>query len=193
MIARIQENQRYSPEEYLEFEENSPERHEYIAGEIRVMTGGTPNHAKITLNLGTILNFALKRQPYDIYVADLRVWIPEKQIHTYPDVMIISPPLEYAENRRDTVMNPLLIGEVLSKSTGNYDRGDKFTAYRTIPSFQEYILIDQYTPHVEHYRKTAPNQWILNDYDGLDAVFSLSCLPVPIELADLYDKVEFEE
>ncbi|MEG3437931.1 Uma2 family endonuclease [Pannus brasiliensis CCIBt3594] len=193
MIAQIQENKTYSPEEYLEFEENSPERHEYIAGEIRLMTGGTPNHATIELNFASILNFGLKRQPYNVSVADLRVWIPEKQIHTYPDVMIIARPLEYAKNRRDTVTNPLLIGEVLSKSTRNYDKGDKFTAYRTIPSFQEYILIDQYSPRVEHYRKTSPNQWLLTEYDNLEAVFSLSSVPISIELADLYDNVDFEE
>ncbi|MEG3437895.1 Uma2 family endonuclease [Pannus brasiliensis CCIBt3594] len=193
MIAQLQENKIYSPEEYLEFEENSEERHEYIAGEIRLMTGGTPNHNKVAGNLYASLNFALKRQPYEVFMAELRLWIPEKRIHTYPDVMVISPPLEYAENRRDTVTDPLLIGEVLSRSTRNYDRGDKFIAYRTIPSFQEYILIDQYSPHVEHYRKTEPNQWIFTEYDGLDAVLSLSSVSLQIELADLYDKVNFGE
>jgi Uma2 family endonuclease len=193
MIAQIQENILYSPEDYLEFEVNSQERHEYIAGEIQLMTGGTPNHAKIGLNLGTILNYALKRQPYDIYSADLRIWIPEKRIYTYPDVMVICPPLEYAENRRDTVTNPLLIGEVLSKSTRNYDKSEKFDAYRTIPSFREYLLVEQSTPRVEHYRKTEPNQWILTEYEGLDAVFSLASVPVEIRLVDLYDKVDFEK
>jgi Uma2 family endonuclease len=193
MIAQIQENTLYSPEEYLEFEVNSQERHEYIAGEIRLMTGGTLNHAKIALNLGSILLFALKRQPYDICGSDLRIWIPDKRIYTYPDATVIQKPAEYWENRRDTVTNPLLIGEVLSKSTRNYDKSEKFDAYRTIPSFREYLLVEQSTPRLEYYRKTEPNQWILTEYEGLDAVFSLASVPVEIPLADLYDKVEFED
>jgi Uma2 family endonuclease len=126
----------YSPEEYLELEINSEERHEYIKGEIIAMTGGTPNHNKITLNLSSALNFALKRQLYDVFVTDQRLWIPEAQIHTYPDVMVMNQSLEYAENRRDTLTNPLFIAEVLSKSTCAYDKDDKFTAYRTILGFQ---------------------------------------------------------
>lgn len=199
MVAQIEKNKLYSPEEYLAFEENSSERHEYIAGEIKLMTGGTPNHNTITSNLCAILNFALKRQPYRVFVTDLRVWIPEKQFYTYPDVMIISAPLEYQENRRDTVTNPLVITEVLSRSTRNYarnalatrDRGDKFEAYRTLSTFQEYLLLDQYTPRVGHYQKTEPNRWIFTEYNGLNATFSLSSVPIEIQLADFYDKVDF--
>jgi Uma2 family endonuclease len=192
MIMQAQAHKLYSPEEYLELEINSEERHEYIQGEIIKMTGGTPNHNQIALNLSSSLNFALRKQPYRVFVTDQRVWIPEVQIHTYPDVMVVAQPLEYAENRRDTLTNPLLIAEVLSKSTRAYDKDDKFAAYRTIPSFQEYLLIDQYRIQIEHYSKTEPHKWVFIEYDNPQAIVSLFSLDFQIEIGEIYDKVDFE-
>ncbi|MEO1376698.1 MAG: Uma2 family endonuclease, partial [Cyanobacteria bacterium J06635_10] len=139
MIAQTEENKIYTPEEYLEFEVNSEERHEYINGEVICMAGGTPNHNQISLNFGGALNFGLKRQPYRVFVTDQRIWIPKKRIYTYPDVMVVEGELELQEGRKDTITNPLMIIEVLSKSTRNYDKDEKFSAYRTIPTFQEYL------------------------------------------------------
>jgi Uma2 family endonuclease len=182
----------YTPEEYLEFEVNSEERHEYINGEIIPMTGGTPNHNKITGNFYAQLNFALKRQPYDIFVTDQRLWIPEKRIHTYPDVMVVQGELQLEEGRRDTITNPLMIAQVLSKSTRSYDKDDKFAAYRSIPSFQEYLLIDQYEMHVEQYFKNDNNSWIFSEYDDANGTISLKSISFQFTLADIYDKVDFE-
>ncbi len=182
----------YTPGEYLEFEVNSEERHEYINGEIIQVSGGTPNHNKIALNVATALNFALKRQPYEVFVTDQRLWIPEKRIYPYPDIMVMIPPLEYAEGRRDTLTNPLMIVEVLSKSTEAYDRGDKFAAYRTFSSFQEYVLINQYTLQVEQYTRIEPQQWTFLEYTSSEAILSFSSVPVQVELLDIYDKVDFE-
>lgn len=152
------EKKTYTPEEYIEFEGNSKERHEYINGEIVPMTGGTPNHNQILLNLSGALNFALKRQPYRAFVAEQRLWIPRKRIYTYPDVMAVQGELQFQAGRRDTIINPVLIAEVLSASTRSYDKDEKFAAYRTIPSFQEYLMIDQYTMHVEQYFKSDRNR-----------------------------------
>ncbi|BAY28393.1 hypothetical protein NIES2107_02210 [Nostoc carneum NIES-2107] len=181
----------YSLEEYLELEVNSEERHEYIDGQIIPMTGGTPNHNQIALNFSGALNFALKRQPYQAFVTDQRLWVPNKRIHTYPDVMIVKTPLEYQEGRRDTLINPIFIAEVLSKSTKSYDRDEKFAAYRTIPGFQEYVLIDQYRMHVEQYFKTENNKWIFSEYEDGDVILSLAAVSFQITLADIYDKVDF--
>jgi Uma2 family endonuclease len=181
----------YSSEEYLELEVNSEERHEYIDGQIISMTGGTPNHNKLAGNLYAGILFALKRQPYDVYYTDQRLWIPNRRIHTYPDVMIVKTPLEYEQGRRDTLINPVFIAEVLSKSTKSYDRDEKFAAYRTIPSFQEYILIDQYRMHVEQYFKTENNKWIFSEYEDGDVILSLAAVSFQITLADIYDKVDF--
>lgn len=182
----------YSPEEYLEIEVKSEERHEYIDGQIIPMTGGTPNHNQIALNLSGTLNFALKRQPYRVFVTDQRLWIPQKRINTYPDVMVVAGELEFQEGRKDTLTNPIMIAEVLSKSTKSYDRDEKFAAYRTIPSFQEYLLIDQYTMHVEQYSKTDNNRWIFTEYEDADVTISLASIYFEISLAEIYDKVDFD-
>ncbi|MBD1804396.1 Uma2 family endonuclease [Microcoleus sp. FACHB-SPT15] len=192
MIMQAQEQRYYTPEDYLEVETNSEERHEYIDGEVISVTGGTPNHNQILLNLGGAINFTLKRQPYRVFVTDQRLWIPKKRIYTYPDVLVVQGDLQLQEGRTDTITNPLMIAEVLSKSTAGYDRGDKFAAYRTIPSFQEYVLIEQYSMHVERFVKTETNQWLLSEYEGEETTFSLMSIPFEITLADIYDKVDFE-
>ncbi|MBW4671975.1 MAG: Uma2 family endonuclease [Cyanomargarita calcarea GSE-NOS-MK-12-04C] len=188
----ISEQRYYSPEEYLELEVNSEERHEYIDGQIIPMTGGTPNHNQIAGNFYAALNFALKRQPYRVFVTDQRLWIPNKRIHTYPDVVVVATPLQLQEGRKDTITNPLMIVEVLSKSTQNYDRAEKFAAYRTISSFQEYLLIDQYTTHVEQYSKADNNKWIFSEYENLDITISLASIQFQIILEDIYGKVDFD-
>ena len=139
MVAQVPTQPIYSPEEYLALETASETRHEYIDGEIIPMTGRLPNHNQIALNLAGNLNYLLRKQPYRVFINDQRLWIPQKRIYTYPDVMITPRDLVYQEGGKDTLTNPIAIIEVLSKSTSSYDRGDKFTAYRTIPSFQEYL------------------------------------------------------
>ncbi|MDB9383961.1 Uma2 family endonuclease [Nodularia spumigena CS-584] len=190
-MMQLQEQRYYSPEEYLELEVNSEIRHEYIDGQIIPMTGGTPNHNQLALNLSGTLNFLLKRQPYRVFITDQRLWIPKRRIYTYPDVMVVQTPLEYQEGRKDTLVNPVMIAEVLSKSTKSYDRDEKFAAYRTISSFCEYILIDQYTMHVEHYCKTDNNKWIFSEYDDGDVTLNLAAVPCQVLLADIYDQVDF--
>lgn len=192
MIAQPQLSPPYTPTDYLEFEVNADIRHEYINGEIVPMTGGTPNHNQILLNLAGALNFALRRQPYRVFAADQRLWIPARKIYTYPDVMMIEGELAYQPGRRDTLMNPKVVIEVLSKSTQDYDRGDKFAAYRTIPSFQEYLLVDQYTCHIESYIKTGEKRWIFQEYDRLEDTVTLESFDFAIALQDIYDKVQFE-
>lgn len=133
----------------------------------------------------------MKGKPYSIFVADQRLWIPDRNLYTYPDMMVVSRPLQLQSGRTDTITNPLAISEVLSKSTKSYDRDEKFSAYRTIPTFQEYLLIDQYTPHVEQYSKTDSQKWIFSEYDGLNSNFMLTSISVEIRLADLYESIDF--
>lgn len=192
MVMQAQEKRYYTPEEYLELEVKSEERHEFIEGEITPMTGGTPNHNRIVGNFYAALNFALKRQPYRVFFAEQRLWIVKKKLYTYPDVMIIQGELQFQEGRRDTITNPIMIVEVLSRATAGYDRGEKFQAYRTIPTAQEYILIDQYTVHVEQFVRTESRKWLLTEDEGENATLSLTSLPFEIALANIYNKVDFE-
>lgn len=183
----------YTIEEYLELELASETRSEYRNGEILPMTGGTPNHNDIAGNLYILLKSALKGQDYRTFYADQRLWIPAVNLYTYPDVMVLFKPLELQTGRKDTVVNPVMISEVLSKSTQNYDRGEKFVAYRTIPNFQEYLLIDQYRIHVEHHVKTAVNQWLFSEYDDPTVTLSLSTFEFQVQIADFYESVDWSD
>lgn len=191
MITQTQEKKIYTIDEYLELEVSSEARHEYINGEVVRMTGGTPEHNEIASILNAALRNSLKGQPYSIFIVDQRLWIPDRNLYTYPDVMVVPRPLERQQGRVDTIMNPVMIAEVLSKSTKSYDKDEKFSAYRTIPTFQEYLLIDQYTPHVEQYFKTGAHKWIFTEYNDMESPILLSSIPFEIRLADVYENVEF--
>ncbi|MGI0485387.1 Uma2 family endonuclease [Pantanalinema rosaneae CENA516] len=180
----------YSPEEYLALEEMADFRSEYYNGRIFPMAGGSPNHNRIAVNLVSALNLALT-DDYDVFTSDMRLWIPHAGLYTYPDVMVVAGALALAEGRKDTITNPILIVEVLSDSTKNYDRGEKFEFYRTIPSFQEYLLVDQAKIHLEHYTKTARNQWLLTEYNELDSELNCVSVPFKIEISAIYKKVIF--
>jgi Uma2 family endonuclease len=184
------ESRVYTPEEYLELELASETRSEYRNGAIIPMTGGTPDHNDIAGNLYVLLKLALRGQPYRTFYADQRLWIPQPNLHTYPDIMVVEKPLQFKTGRTDTLMNPCFIAEVLSKSTQDYDHGEKFSAYRTIASFREYLLIDQYSIRVEHYVKTAAHQWLLSEYCDRDTTLALSTFAAAITLSDLYENIE---
>jgi Uma2 family endonuclease len=181
--------QPHTAEEYLALEVESESRNEYRNGEIIPMTGGTPEHNEIAGNLIYLLKSVLRGQPYSIFVTDQRLWIPDLDLYTYPDIMVIQRPLELKPGRKDTVTNPLLIAQVLSDSTQGYDRGEKFESYRTLATFQEYLLIDQSKPHVEQFVRQSEHQWLFTEYRGLDTQVRLSSLPVELTLKDLYEGV----
>lgn len=183
----------YTPEEYLELEEKSEYKNEYRDGEIIPMTGGTTNHNKLALNLATSLNLALDDLDYEVYIGDVKLWIPRYREFTYPDVMVIEGEPIYYSTNTTIVTNPLLIAEVLSKSTKDYDRGDKFLYYRSIPEFKEYILIDQYKYYVMQYVKNNKNQWLLTEYETEDAIFKLASINLELSLKQLYKKNNFLE
>ncbi|MEH2271501.1 MAG: Uma2 family endonuclease [Nostoc sp.] len=189
---QITQQRYYTPEEYLELEEAADYKSEYIDGQIIPMAGGTINHNQIALNLSTELNFAFKKQNYRVFMGDVRLWIPQKLTYTYPDVMILAGEPEFFNNRKDIILNPQIIVEVLSKSTKGYDREDKFQAYRTISTFQEYLLIDQTRIHIDQFSKTGKKQWTLREYDEEDEAIALVTVPFEISLQDLYNKVKFE-
>jgi len=181
----------YTPEEYLALEEVAETKSEYLDGEIVAMTGGTANHNQISLNFAIQLRLGLKGQPYRVFINDMRLWIPRNRRYTYPDIMLIAGSPIFTDDSNTTVTNPIIIAESLSKSTQDYDRGEKFDAYRSIPELQEYILIDQYKIHVIQYRKTADG-WLLTEYESIDAVLSLSSVNLQISLSEIYDLVEFD-
>jgi Uma2 family endonuclease len=191
-MTQALEQRIYTPEEYLELELASETRSEYRYGEIISMTGGTPDHNELAINLASLLKSTLRGKPYRIFATDQRLWIPARNLYTYPDVMVTEKPLQLQTGRTDTVINPCFIAEVLSKSTQDYDHGDKFSAYRTIESFREYLMIDQYSVHIEHYVKTAAHQWLLSEYDDPGVTLTSRTFDAQIQIAALYENIEFD-
>ncbi len=190
-IALLPEPKIITADDYLAQEILAETRNEYRNGVVVPMTGGTPEHNEIASVLNALLRTALKGKGYSIFVADQRLWIPEPNLYTYPDVMVARRPIERKTDHTDTVMNPILIAEVLSKSTAAYDRTEKFAAYRTIASLQNYLLIDQYQPHVELYARTGDQQWLFSEYGQLSDRVLFDQLAVTVNLSDLYEALEF--
>jgi Uma2 family endonuclease len=188
---------RCSPEAYLAMEVKSAERNEYRDGEIVQMTGAMPNHNRISRNLCTKMTVGFEGRDLEVFAADQRLWIPSVSLYTYPDLMVVAGELALQPGRRDTATNPLLIIEVLSKSTQDYDRTDKFAAYRSIPGCQEYLLVSQYRQYIEHYIKTtvktSQKAWLYQEYDETDVVVQLQSIGLEIPIAAIYNKVKFEE
>jgi Uma2 family endonuclease len=182
----------YTPEEYLQLEETSEFKNEYRDGEIVPMAGGTTNHNEIALNFCTNFKFTMRGKNYKIYMGDVKLWIPRHRIYTYPDVMVIQGEPIYEGNGTTTVTNPLLIVEVLSKSTENHDRTNKFRFYRSIPTLKEYIMIDQYEFIVEQFVKNDDGQWVLTEYESEDAILSLQKIDFQIPFSEIYAGVNFE-
>lgn len=180
----------FSPEEYLELETLAEYRSEYYDGQIIPMAGGKPNHNQLAINLTSALNYHLRKKPERVFMSDLRLWIPNCRLYTYPDVMVVNTPLDFAENRQDTIVNPLMIAEILSDSTEKYDRGDKFRMYRTIASFKEYLLISQTAMQVEKFTKNDANQWVLSEYSTKKEQITFDFFEFEITLDELYDRVE---
>lgn len=181
----------YTRAEYLQLEEIAEEKHEYHDGEIIKMTGGTTNHNKLAGKIYALLLSILEDQDYEIYIGDVRLWIEKYNRYTYPDVMVIKDQPIYEGKNKTTVINPYLIVEVLSNSTQDYDQNAKFDAYRTIPNFQEYILIDQYQYYLKQFAKNDQNKWVLTDIYGLENTLKLESINLEIPLQNLYKKVTF--
>ncbi|GET38329.1 Uma2 family endonuclease [Microseira wollei] len=179
----------YTPDEYRKLEETAEFRSEYRDGEIVLMTGGTINHNRITGNIYAFLKYALRGKNAEPFMSDLRLWIPRYRRGTYPDVMVISGPPVFTEGRNDEVLNPILIVEVLSNSTEDFDRTNKFRFYRSIPEFREYILVDQYEFLVEQYLKNESGQWLFQEYEGESATISLASVGVQMSMSDIYEGV----
>ncbi len=187
MAGMRQAQRHYSVEEYLSLEEGSNVRHEYFDGEIFAMSGGTINHNQIAQNVAAELR-TLREQGCHPYVADIRMSTPAG-LYTYPDVLLICGPPVYTADRQPTITNPIVIAEVLSASTRDYDAGQKFDLYRAIPTLRDYLLVDQYSVNVEH-RFSAGMSWESNRYTSGDMI-QLVGVKATIRVDALYDLVDF--
>jgi len=182
----------YTPEEYLELEEKSEVKNEYIHGEIIHISGGTTNHNEIAGNFYLHFKLKMRNQNYKVYMGDVKLWLQRYQIYTYPDIMVIQGEPTYQGNGTTQVTNPLMIVEVLSKSTINYDKPDKFRFYRSLPELKEYIMINQYEYFIEQFAKNAEGQWVLTEYESVNDILSLKSIDFQIPFSDIYEGVHFQ-
>ncbi len=188
MIAQIA--QRYSLDEYRALAKTGA-RQEFHDGEIKPLVGGTLENSQISGNLYAWLKAALRGSDFKAINSDLRVWIPQHRRGLYPDAMVIQGQPKFNGDRRDEILNPSVIIEVLSNSTEAYDRGDKLHLYRAIPSFCEYILINQHRPYAEQYCKTDAGDWLMRSYEGINLSLPFQTLGVEISGAELYEDISF--
>ncbi|MEG5000526.1 Uma2 family endonuclease [Microcoleus sp. B4-D4] len=183
----------YTPDEYRQLEETTEFRNEYRDGEILEMAGGTINHSQIIGNIYAFLKSALRGKNARPFMSDLRLWIPRHRRGTYPDVMVIEGEPVFTEGRSDEILNPVLIVEVLSKSTKDFDREDKFRFYRSIPEFREYVLVSQQEFLVQQYIRNESNQWLFQEYEGESATVSFTSVGVQMLVSDIYELVIFKK
>jgi Uma2 family endonuclease len=178
-----------TPEEYLAIERKAEYKSEYFNGEMFAMAGASEQHATIVANVMYLLVGQLKGRPCKAYASDLRVRISPTGLYTYPDVVVVCGEPQFADDQKDTLLNPTLIVEVLSESTKDYDRGEKFEHYRTLTSLSEYVLIAQDKYHVEHFVRQPDNRWLLSETNRLEDTIHLSSIACDLALAEVYDKV----
>lgn len=177
---------RYTIEEYLEMENAATEKHEYYKGEIFAMSGAKLTHNMIVTNIFGNLYSKLKGKPCRPFGSDMRIHIPANTLFTYPDISVMCGEIESWDNDDMNFLNPTVIIEVLSPSTKNYDRGEKFRLYRDIPSLKEYILVDSETVAVEAFHINSSGHWELSEYKGISDSLNVKAIDVVLSLNEIY-------
>jgi Uma2 family endonuclease len=185
----IQAKPRITSEEYLTRERAAETKSEYFDGEVFAMSGASRQHVAIVGNVVTALNNQLRGRDCAVYASDLRVKASPTGLYTYPDVVVVCGEGRFEDEHVDTLLNPMVIVEVLSDSTADYDRGRKFKHYRMIDTFVEYVLIAQDKPHVEHFVRQSRTQWLFSETDRLDDTLTLRSIGCQLALAEVYAKV----
>jgi Uma2 family endonuclease len=184
---------RYTLEEYLALERESDERLEFWDGEIFAMSGGTLAHERVMRNTDRSLEVNLAGKGCEVFGCDMQIKVPSAPPYRYADGSVVCGKVEVERfNGTDLLLNPILIYEVLSPSTEAYDRGDKFTHYKSIASLREYLLIAQHRPHITHFVKQEDGTWSYSEVNGLESSIFLPSLNITLKLSDIYQLVEFE-
>ncbi|HEY5869871.1 MAG TPA: Uma2 family endonuclease [Candidatus Tectomicrobia bacterium] len=186
--------------EYLTFERAADERHEYLDGVIYAMAGESPNHGRICTNLTMSLGTQLRGSPCEVFSKDTKVCSGPDQAHTrtglwsYPDLVVVCGQGQYHDQYQDVLRNPRMLVEVLSPSTAKFDRGEKWDRYRTwLPSLQDYVLVAQDAPRVEHWHRLEDSAWRFDTLQGLDATLPLPSMACHVPLLDVYDRIVFPQ
>ena len=182
----------FTPEEYLAWERKADIKHEYLRGAIIAMSGASYQHTIITMNISGELYIQLKDAACTVHTNDMRVRTSPEISYFYPDILVVCGEPRFEDNAFDTLLNPIVLVEVLSPSTEAYDRGEKFEHYQQLTSLREYILVSQDEVRVEHHRRQR-TEWQPTEFRSLEDVLSLTSIDCELSLEDIYRRVEFRE
>ncbi|MEI7557266.1 Uma2 family endonuclease [Candidatus Chlorohelix sp.] len=183
----------FSPEEYLAMEETADYKSEYYDGAIFAMAGGSFNHNLIASNILAAISRAVAEKPCFVFGSDMRLQIEELKKYTYADVTAICGQPLFMPGRNDTITNPLVVVEVLSPTTMKYDQQGKFRLYKSLPSLQDYLLVDQYSPYIQYYHRLDADKWLLELKQDIKGSIEIAALDLELSLETIYHKVIFEE
>src|SRR5215510_7896482 len=183
----LQPKAHLTPEEYLAIERKAEYKSEYLNGEMFAMSGASERHVSIVANIMYLLVGQLRGRPCTVYSTDLRVRVSPTGLYTYPDVVVVCGQPQFADDQRDTLLNPTLIVEVLSESTKDYDRREKFEHYRSLASLNENVLIARDKHHVEHFVRQSDNRWLLSETNRLEDTIHLPFIDCDLALAEICD------
>lgn len=181
----------FTPEEYLRLERVSEIRHEFLDGFVYAMAGESPTHSAICFNLAGSLHGQLRGGPCRGFSPNMKIRTGDEGLYSYPDLAVCGEPL-FHDRRGDVLTNPTVVFEVLSPSTEAYDRGEKFTRYRTIETLKDYVLVAQDRARVEHFSRQPDGTWSRSEIDGPAGVLTLASIGCQVLLSDVYDRVEFK-
>ncbi len=187
-----QTQSRLTPEEYLALERQAEAKREYLNGELFAMSGASRRHHLITVNIAAGLHAQLRQRPCEVYTSDMRLKVSPTGLYTYPDVVVVCETPQFEDAELDTLLNPTLIVEVLSRSTEDYDRGGKFEHYRSLDSLQEYLLVAQDRCHIVHDTREPAQTWRLSETTRFDDRLRLASAGAELLVADMYAKVRFD-
>jgi len=180
-----------TPEQYLEIERAAEFKSEYYQGEMFAMAGAVRVHNLLAVNATREISEQLRKRPCETYSNDMRVHVPATGLYTYPDVVAVCGERQFLDDRQDTLLNPNLIVEVLSPTTEAFDRGRKFEHYRSIESLREYLMVASDRVHADLFTRQPDGRWILTSAERLEDSLDLQSVGCRLNLADLYEKVEF--
>jgi len=185
----------YTPEEYLAFEREAKEKHEYIDGEIVAIAGASREHNLIGTNITVELGYHLRGKGYELYANDMRVRM-QNRLYGYPDVVVVCGETQFDDDEFDVLLNPTIVIEVLSKSTRFRDKTEKLIAYQKMESLREILLIEQIEPRIEHYIKQTSKQWLkqwlLKIYEDLSEIIFLEAIDCRLPVAEVYAQIKFK-
>lgn len=182
----------FTEEQYLHQERHSSIKHEFYAGDIYAMAGASEQHNLISMNIAGILRTHLRGSGCRAYPSDMRLKIANTGLYTYPDFAVVCGQSQFIDTeKRDTILNPILLIEILSASTERYDRGAKFSHYRTIQTLQEYVLIAQDSYHIECFSRQTDDTWLLSEAAGRRSSIELASIKLLLALEEVYEDVPF--